>query len=299
MKKQQGKIPLILDTDIGNDIDDSWALALLLKSIEIDLKYVLTATGDTEYRARIVAKMLQVAERTEIPIGMGRHTFDHERTVEAWIDDFEWNAYPGPAPHHGVEQMVRMIMEADEAPTILCIGPMTNLADALALEPQIAERCQLVAMSGSFEKHEDGRKGQIAEWNVRNDISAAQKVYSAPWKSIRITPLDSCGILRLSGESLQRVRESTCPLVRSLMGSVDCWAECLKDEEWPDRSSILFDTVAAYLSFGSELLKMEHINLVIDDEGYMRRSKQGAPVEYALDWNNMDGFKKLLSERLA
>ena len=299
MEKQQGKIPLILDTDIGNDIDDSWALALLLKSPEIDLQYSLAATGDTEYRARVIAKMLQVAKRTEIPIGMGRPTFDHERTVEAWVEDFEWKTYPGPAPHHGVEQMVQRVMEADETLTILCIGPMTNLADALELEPEIAKRCRLVAMSGSFEKHEDGQKGQIAEWNVRNDIAAAQKVYSAPWKSIRITPLDSCGILRLNGESLQRVRESTCPLVQSLMGSVDCWAECLKDEEWPDRSSILFDTVAAYLSFGSELLKMEHINLVIDDEGYMRRSKQGAPVEYALDWNDMDGFKELLSERLA
>ena len=49
------RIPVILDTDIGNDIDDTWALGQLLNSPELDLKLVLTSTGDTEYRARVAA----------------------------------------------------------------------------------------------------------------------------------------------------------------------------------------------------------------------------------------------------
>ena len=54
------KIPVILDTDIGSDIDDTWALAMLLKSPELDLKFVTTTTGDPRYRAKIVAPEIDV-----------------------------------------------------------------------------------------------------------------------------------------------------------------------------------------------------------------------------------------------
>jgi hypothetical protein len=65
------RIPVILDTDIGDDIDDTWALALLLRSPELDVKLVTTATGDTTYRAQIVARLLEVAGRTDVPVGIG------------------------------------------------------------------------------------------------------------------------------------------------------------------------------------------------------------------------------------
>lgn len=301
MGTQNNKIQLILDTDIGNDIDDSWALAFLLECPEIDLKYILTATGDTEYRARVTAKMLQAADRTDIPLGMGQPAaHDHGKTLEEWVEDFDWSTFPGSASSQGVKQMVRTVMEMEENPTILCIGPMTNIADALEMEPGIAERCHLVAMSGCFEKHEDGREGQIAEWNVRNDIAAAQKVYSAPWKSMRITPLDSCGAIRLDGDDLRMVQESGSPLTQTLMESVDCWFNNMDiKRRWPETSPILFDTAAAYLCFGTDLLEMVRMNILIDDQGYMRFSDQGAPVDCALAWNDEDGFKKLLSIRLA
>ena len=62
------KIPVILDTDIGGDIDDTWALAMVLKSPELDLKLVVTDTGNTTYRACVTAKMLEVAGRTDVPV---------------------------------------------------------------------------------------------------------------------------------------------------------------------------------------------------------------------------------------
>jgi hypothetical protein len=66
-----GRIPVILDTDIGTDIDDTWALVMLLNSPELDLRLVVTETGDTTYRAKIVARMLEIAGRTDVPIGIG------------------------------------------------------------------------------------------------------------------------------------------------------------------------------------------------------------------------------------
>lgn len=64
-------IPVILDTDIGLDVDDVWALAHLLNCPELDIKLITTCTGDTTYRAALVAKMLEVAGRTDISIGVG------------------------------------------------------------------------------------------------------------------------------------------------------------------------------------------------------------------------------------
>ena len=64
-------IPVMLDTDIGTDMDDTWALAFMLRSPELDVKLITTASDDTTVRAKIVAKLLTIAARTDIPIGIG------------------------------------------------------------------------------------------------------------------------------------------------------------------------------------------------------------------------------------
>ncbi|ACK41425.1 MULTISPECIES: nucleoside hydrolase [Dictyoglomus] len=63
------KIPVILDTDIGTDMDDTWALAMLLNSPELDPKLITTVNGDTLYRAKLVAKLLKIAGK-KIPTKM-------------------------------------------------------------------------------------------------------------------------------------------------------------------------------------------------------------------------------------
>jgi len=70
------KIPVIFDTDIGSDIDDTWALMFLLKSQELKPKLILTETGNTTYRAKIVAKILERAGYSDIPVGIGIHQSD-------------------------------------------------------------------------------------------------------------------------------------------------------------------------------------------------------------------------------
>ena len=63
-------VPIFLDTDIGGDIDDTWALAFLLNCPELKLEYALTCVPVTSYRAKVVAKLFQWANNTETPIGM-------------------------------------------------------------------------------------------------------------------------------------------------------------------------------------------------------------------------------------
>ena len=65
------RIPVIFDTDIGDDIDDTWALAMLLKSPQFDVKLITTTCGASQARGKLVAKLLTVAGRTDVAVGLG------------------------------------------------------------------------------------------------------------------------------------------------------------------------------------------------------------------------------------
>ncbi len=193
------KIPVILDTDIGTDIDDTWTLAQLLRSPELDLKLVTIATGNTALRARLAARLLDIAGRTDVPIGIGVAKPDEDRPQARWVRDYPLDRYPGKVHTDGVEALVRAVMDAPEPITLITIAPLTNIAEALRREPRLAERCRLVAMLGSVDAHHEGAPGAIAEWNITEDIPACQAVWAAPWRERIITPLDTCGQVRLAG----------------------------------------------------------------------------------------------------
>src|SRR5277367_1302026 len=97
------KTPVILDTDIGDDIDDTWALALLLKSPELDLKLVVGDYGEAEYRARLLAKLLDRAGRSDVPVGIGLDIAPNGVGRQAaWVKDYDLKSYPGRIYTNGV-----------------------------------------------------------------------------------------------------------------------------------------------------------------------------------------------------
>ena len=81
-------IPVIFDTDIGGDIDDTWALAYLLRSPELDLKLLVTDYGDTVYRAKVAARLLEIAGRGDVPIGIGSRQSEEGGPQQEWIGDY-------------------------------------------------------------------------------------------------------------------------------------------------------------------------------------------------------------------
>jgi len=92
------KIPVILDTDIGDDIDDTWALSFLLRSPELDLKLVVGDKGRCEYRAKLIAKLLENAGRTDVPVGVGaeiKSDQGEEGGQAAWVQGYDLGSYPG------------------------------------------------------------------------------------------------------------------------------------------------------------------------------------------------------------
>src|SRR5580658_1773778 len=90
--------PVILVTDIGTDIDDSWAIALLLRSRELDLKLVVVDPADTQYRAAVAAKLLEESGRADVPVAIGDNSGpmgDDNKTLKPWIAGYDIGKYPG------------------------------------------------------------------------------------------------------------------------------------------------------------------------------------------------------------
>jgi inosine-uridine nucleoside N-ribohydrolase len=289
-------IPTILDTDIGSDIDDTWALAMLLNSPELDLKMVLSATGDTLHRAKISAKLLETAGRTDVAVGIGVETPQGPefKRQAAWVDNYDLYQYPGKVYGDGVGAMISMIMSADEPVTILCIAPATNIAEALKREPGIAGRCRFVGMHGSIRRGYNNSETTAAEYNVKADIPAAKAAFGADWSEAVITPLDTCGLVVLKDELYRRVTASQTPLIRALLENYKIWAY----GEEKDRSSVLFDTVAVHLAYSTGYLKMEEMNVKVTDDGFTVIDPAGKRFNCAIEWTDMEAFERDLVARL-
>lgn len=297
------KIAVILDTDIGTDIDDTWALAMMLKSPELDVKLIVTDTGDTTYRAKIVAKMLEIGGRTDVPVGIGIPLENTVSTQAPWVEGYDLSGYPGPVHEDGVGAIVDTIMSSPEPVTLICIGPLPNISTALEHEPRIAERARFVGMHGSVRRGYGGSEQVSAEYNVASYPQACQKVFAAPW-DITITPLDTCGLVKLTGKKYRAVRDCDDPLIQAVIENYRIWA---RNAAWAQgvavaiESSVLFDTVAIYLAFSEELLVMEKLGIRVTDKGYTvvdEDDNSAKSINCAMDWRDLLAFEDFLVQRL-
>jgi len=307
------KIPVIFDTDICDDIDDTWALALLLKSPEFDVKLVTTAVGNTPSKAKVVAKFLEIAGRTDIPIGIGVKQHDGSHRQDAWAKDYKLSSYPGKIYEDGVKALIDTVMNSRRKIKIIAVGPLPNIGAALDREPRIAEKAQFVGMHGSVRLGYGGSKKISAEYNVRADAKACRKAFTAPW-AVTITPLDTCGLVHLKGEKYQKVLKKNSPITTALIENYRVWqkeglrrsnkklseAELNKqtDQRINSRSSTLFDTVAIYLAMSTDLAKMERLPIVVTDDGYTKIEDGAKKIKCATAWKDLGAFEDYLVDRL-
>ena len=293
------KIPVILDTDIGDDIDDTWALALLLRSPELDLKLVVGDKQKGTYRAKLLARILEIAGRTDVPVGVANGERQGIGRQQPWVEGYDLNSYPGVVHNDGVQAIIDTIMGSQVPVTLIAIGPLTNLREALRREPRIAEKARFVGMQGSVFKGYNNRPKASPEYNVRADVPACQAVFTAAWK-MTITPLDTCGIVRLRGEKYAQVRDCQDPLVAALIENYRIWRK--EGKGLPDKreeaSSTLYDTVAIYLAFANDLCKMETLPIRVTDGGMTVVDQGAKKMQVATEWKDLGAFEDLLVKRL-
>lgn len=293
------KIPVILDTDIGDDIDDTWALTLLLKCPELDVKLVIGDNRNAVYRAKLIARILEIAGRTDIPVGLGLGKEERPSRQTPWVAEYDLRKYSGRVYEDGVGALIDTIKGSDQPVTLICIGPVQNIAEALRRAPDLCRNARFVGMHGSIYKGYGGSPQISAEYNVKVDPKALQTVFAADWE-VTITPLDTCGIVHLTGNKFRKVYESPDKSVRALMENYQIWREVGEKRQLPppDRSSTLYDTVAVYLAVEENLVEMETVSLRVTDDGFTRIDPGGRPVRAAVRWKNLELYEDWLVQRL-
>lgn len=217
---------VILDTDIGTDVDDAMALCQILGSPEILLDSATTVYGDTILRGRIAHRYARLAGRVlDVHAGIGAPSTGrtvywpgHEGALHEGID-----AEPTP-PTDAVEHLTRRLIEAQGAIDVVAIGPLTNLAALVQREPEAVSRIRhLWLMGGDF------GPDPIAEHNILSDSAAARVVLSAGIPTT-ITGLEVTRRLRIGTEALERIR-SAGDLGRVLAAEMSHWRR-FWNEEW-------------------------------------------------------------------
>jgi len=296
-------IPVIFHTDIGGDIDDTWALLLLLRRPELDLKLVVTEGSNAVYRGRIVAKLLTVAGRADIPLAIGPDGRDDKAAQSGWIGDFALKDYAGHVRTDGAQAIAETIMAAPEPVTLITVGPATTAAEALKINPAIAAKTRFVAMAGSVRTGYGEGKPPEAEYNVKTDPASWQMVFAAPWLSCAITPLDTCGFVVFDGDQYQALRQSRDPFARAIIANSETWAPSAfwlpKDFDVTKQSSTQFDSVAVVMACDESDLVMETLPLRVTPEGMtVIDDKNGHPVRVATRWRDMGHFKQQMLESL-
>lgn len=172
--QSHAKHTLFIDTDIGDDIDDAFAVALALSSPEIELKGISTVFGDTKLRARLAAHLLATYGSADIPVAAGIGTplqaYGRPSGVpQAAILDPRASS-PALSPLSGPDLLIQTAQQHYRHLIVLCLGPLTNIATALAREPSLFMAIQRIILMG-------GTSGiPFPEWNVRNDAQAANIV---------------------------------------------------------------------------------------------------------------------------
>lgn len=243
IQSDKQKHSVVLDTDIGDDIDDALALALALNSPEIAVQGITTVFGDTQQRAQLARHILHIFGREDIPIAIGVGKPLHQRhtpsgVVQATIlgnkhyDEEMFSTFSGP------EFIVQQALEHSGKLTLVCIGPLTNVALALLIEPRITSAIRSIVMMG-------GSSGlPLPEWNVRSDVQAAHMVLSSgiPITLLGLNVTTRC---QLRKQDIEQLRKSTTAQAQLLHELIRIWQK--HRPRWHPRLPFLHDplTIAA------------------------------------------------------
>jgi purine nucleosidase len=263
------KPKVIVDQDgRGPGTTDMQAILMFAQSPDVDVLGITMVSGDQWVKEETAhtLRLLEIAKRTDIPVFIGaENPLINTREESVWWDSRYgepgategWTGDPGgkiethnsyhppdvipelpegmpttkPANEHAVNFIIRMLHKYPGQVTLYAAGPLTNIALAISLDPEVAHLAkQIVVMGGGFYGEEDRYYGR-RELNWWFDPEAARIVLSAPWNKAVITTLDVSDKTRMSDQIQAQIDKVDNPLTRYLK------------QFW--RSSPMWDEIAA------------------------------------------------------
>ena len=299
----QQPIPIIFDTDIGSDIDDALALALALQSSEVDIRAVTTVSDDTVGRSRLAWKELGLYGRRDIPLATGApETLAGPALTQRVPPQFQvltaQDVLPPAARRRAADLIIDTLLDSPRKLTLVPVGPLTNIALALKMEPRIKEKIErIVLMCGAF--------GLLRpEYNIRRDYLAASIVFGSG-VPITAVGLDVTLRCKLEGADLERLRAAGNEASRFLVRLIELW-----QDRQPDQYPTLHDPLAMAVVFRAGLVETQLGRVEVETAGTAgngltlftpaeRLPKDVTASTLVARQVNVRGFLDLLVERLA
>jgi len=288
---------VIIDTDIGDDIDDAFAVALALRSPELQILGITTTFGDTETRAKLLDRFLAEVGRPDTPVAAGiptppKGTFTQRRYAEN-------SHFAKPSRSDAVAFLLDQIRHYPGQITLLAIGPLANVGAAIDKDPATFRKLKRVIMMGGSIKRGYGDFGfgppppPEPEWNILNDIPSAQKLFAAG-VPLFVMPLDATQ-LKLDEVKRAFLFSQATPLTDALT---------LLYHQWGQQTPTLFDPMTIAFLVNPALCPVQPMHIRVDDKGFTRPDP-GSPktpnppnAQVCLD-SNPDAFFRFLLPRLA
>jgi len=267
-----GKVKkIIIDTDIGDDIDDLLALVYALSSEDYEILGVTTSFLNTNLRAREARKAILLSSQKNIPvyagIGLpvkGLHSSDVTASFSQFTPDLLDPVYAPLNEEEGCRGLSAprflnaMAKKYGADLTIVCLAPLTNIAKALELEPDALLATPIVMMGGCYSK-------LSREWNIECDYAAAKKVFSSP---LHLTCLGS-DITKLTEMDRQEEQELLSddgnPIDSYRTACVQLWKKATS------RKIVLHDPLALYSVSHPDICSYEDRHVFVETEGTYSR----------------------------
>ncbi len=265
--------PLIVDCDTG--IDDALALLYLLRDPAVDLRAVTTVFGnvDAATAADNTLRVLELAGRADIPVAVGarsnwRGTVDLAPHVHG-ADGLGDVGLPAPSATPVAEPAAELIVRtARENPGnlhLLAVGPLTNLATALLLEPELPRLVSHVTIMGGA-VHHPGNVTPVAEANIHNDPEAADIVLRAGW-DVTLVPLDVTMAEALTESAQRRLVDAGTAISSFAARILDHYLGFYERDVFGVRRAACHDPLAAGIAVGDVALETAPVVDVVVETG--------------------------------
>ena len=299
--------PVVIDTDIGSFIDDHFAITFALQSkANLDIKLIVTCTDDTTARARVLAQLLTILGRDDIPIGIGiKDDIKTNHSLFDWAQHFNLSTYKGGVFEDGVKKMAEVITNTKSTVDIIAIGPMTNFPTLLKNYPGVIKKARIRAMAGSIVRGYNNSVTPSAEYNIRLCPFCTNQTLRAGW-NVKLAPLDTTDSASLTPFLLQTfisgMNDASFALSSALL--YYCSSKTADPCTLTVKTSSFHDTVAVLLTLpiANQFVETTVLNITISSDGYSRLDNNtGVPTTVALNWQpgiGLDQFKKFLTNVL-
>ncbi len=200
----------IFDTDPG--VDDAMAFLFAMASPELELVGVTTVFGNggIETTTQNALRLVELVSRSDIPVTAGAarpllHPYVGAGARVHGSDGLGETRLPvptgAPQPGHAAQFIIDTVMADPGRISLIAVGPLTNLALAVSLEPRIVQAVQQVVIMGGSALH-PGNVTPVAEANIHNDSAAARIVFAAEWPLTMVGMDVTCATV-MSPEYLQ------------------------------------------------------------------------------------------------